>query len=53
MTQLHIREDDLSGGDIRARPAIALYRKYGFVACPAFADYVLDDFSQCLTLQLA
>jgi len=34
-------------------PAIALYRKYGFVACPAFADYVPDDFSQCLTLELA
>jgi len=33
-------------------PAIALYRKYGFVACPAFADYVVDEFSQCLTLAL-
>ena len=32
--------------------AIALYRKYGFVDCPAFADYVVDDFSQCLTLAL-
>jgi putative acetyltransferase len=30
--------------------AIALYRKYGFVDCPAFADYVPDGFSQCLTL---
>jgi putative acetyltransferase len=34
-------------------PAIALYRKYGFAPCPAFADYVPDDFSQCLTLALS
>ena len=33
-------------------PAIALYRKHGFVSCPAFADYVVDDFSQCFTLAL-
>ena len=33
-------------------PAIALYRKHGFVECPAFADYVSDGFSQCLTLVL-
>jgi len=33
-------------------PALALYRSHGFVNCPAFADYVLDDFSQCLTLEL-
>lgn len=32
--------------------AIALYRKYGFAECPAFADYVADDFSQCMTLRL-
>ena len=31
-------------------PAIGLYRKHGFVNCEAFADYVLDDFSQCMTL---
>jgi len=30
-------------------PALGLYRKHGFVDCEAFADYVLDDFSQCLT----
>lgn len=30
-------------------PAIALYRKYGFVECAAFADYVVDGFSQCMT----
>jgi putative acetyltransferase len=34
-------------------PAVALYRKYGFVECPAFADYVLDGFSQCMTLALS
>lgn len=33
-------------------PALGLYRKHGFVNCDAFADYVLDDFSQCLTLHL-
>ena len=33
-------------------PALGLYRKHGFVNCGPFADYVLDDFSQCLTLPL-
>ncbi|KHS43345.1 GNAT family N-acetyltransferase [Novosphingobium subterraneum] len=33
-------------------PALGLYRKHGFVNCEAFAEYVLDDFSQCLTLPL-
>lgn len=33
-------------------PALGLYRKHGFTSCEAFADYVLDDFSQCLTLRL-
>lgn len=33
-------------------PALGLYRKYGFTNCGPFADYVLDDFSQCLTLKL-
>lgn len=33
-------------------PAIALYRAHGLVPCGAFADYVVDDFSQCLTLAL-
>lgn len=33
-------------------PAVTLYRKYGFENCEAFADYVVDDFSQCLTLAL-
>lgn len=34
-------------------PALGLYRKHGFANCGPFADYVLDDFSQCLTLELA
>ncbi|KUR72403.1 acetyltransferase [Novosphingobium fuchskuhlense] len=33
-------------------PAVALYRKYGFEECAAFAEYVVDDFSQCLSLAL-
>lgn len=33
-------------------PALRLYRKHGFENCDAFADYVLDEFSQCLTLEL-
>ena len=33
-------------------PAVALDRKYGFGECSAFADDVVDDFSQCLTLAL-
>ena len=32
--------------------ALALYRKRGFVNGPAFADYVLTDFNQCLHLKL-
>jgi putative acetyltransferase len=33
-------------------PAVALYRKYGFEECDAFAHYITDDFSQCLSLAL-
>lgn len=33
-------------------PAVTLYRKHGFENCEAFADYVVDEFSQCLTLAL-
>ncbi len=33
-------------------PAVALYRKYGFDECAAFADYVVDEFSWCLSLAL-
>lgn len=33
-------------------PALALYRRRGFTNGPAFADYVLTDFNQCLHLTL-
>jgi putative acetyltransferase len=33
-------------------PALALYRRRGFVNGPAFADYSLTDFNQCLHLAL-
>lgn len=33
-------------------PAQTLYRSHGFVECAPFADYVLDDFSMCMTLEL-
>jgi putative acetyltransferase len=32
--------------------AAGLYRKRGFVECEAFADYVVDEFSTCMTLAL-
>jgi putative acetyltransferase len=34
------------------RPAVALYRRHGFVNCPAFADYVSDPNSIFMTLAL-
>jgi putative acetyltransferase len=34
-------------------PALALYRRRGFVNGEAFADYRLTDFNQCLHLALA
>lgn len=33
-------------------PARRLYESHGFVECPPFADYVLDQFSICMTLEL-
>ncbi len=33
-------------------PAIALYRRYGFVSCPAFADYSLTEHNQYFVLGL-
>lgn len=30
-------------------PARRLYESHGFAECPPFADYVLDDFSICMT----
>jgi len=32
--------------------ARSLYASFGFVTCPPFADYNLDDFSTCMTLEL-
>lgn len=34
------------------QPAQNLYRAHGFAECPPFGDYVADDFSMCMTLQL-
>ncbi len=34
------------------RPAVALYRNYGFVECPPFADYAPDPNSIFMTLDL-
>lgn len=32
--------------------AVGLYRKHGFESCEAFGDYAVDEFSQCLGLEL-
>ncbi len=32
--------------------AAGLYRKHGFLECEAFEDYVIDDFSTCMTLTI-
>lgn len=29
-------------------PAVRLYQKHGFAECPAFGDYVSDEFSLCM-----
>lgn len=41
-----------TGTDPAFEPALALYRRRGFVNGPAFADYTLTDFNQCLHLAL-
>ena len=33
-------------------PARRLYEKHGFAECPAFGDYVSDDFSMCMDRSL-
>ena len=33
-------------------PTIKLYEKYGFSECPAFGDYVSDEFSLCMAKDL-
>lgn len=35
------------------KPAVALYKKHGFVECPPFGDYIVDPNSLFLTLDLA
>lgn len=34
------------------QPAHRLYQKHGFAVCPAFDDYVSDEFSLCMGLSL-
>ena len=34
------------------RPAQRLYEKHGFAECPAFGDYVSDEFSLCMEKHL-
>ena len=49
----HLRTLSLETGSGAAfEPALALYRRRGFVNGPAFANYVLTDFNQCLHLAL-
>ena len=33
-------------------PAQRLYAEHGFAPCDAYADYVLDDFSMCMGMDL-
>lgn len=35
------------------QPAAALYRKHGFAECAPFGDYVSDEFSLCMSRDLA
>jgi putative acetyltransferase len=58
----HIMAEALSRGYARLsletgrtepfEPAHRLYQGYGFEPCEAFADYVLDDFSICMSREL-
>jgi putative acetyltransferase len=41
-----------TGSSPEFQPAQSLYRAHGFAPCEAFADYVLDDFSMCMTKAL-
>ncbi len=41
-----------TGGTPEFEPAVALYRKHGFVECAPFGNYVSDDFSRCMDLSL-
>jgi putative acetyltransferase len=52
------REEGLSvlsletGSGLAFEPALALYRRRGFINGEAFGDYTLTDFNQCLHLAL-
>jgi putative acetyltransferase len=37
-----------TGGADEFLPAVKLYEKYRFSECPAFGDYVSDEFSVCM-----
>jgi putative acetyltransferase len=41
-----------TGSSAYFQPAVALYRKHGFVECAPFADYVLDPNSVFMSLDL-
>jgi putative acetyltransferase len=42
----------LEGSSDYFRPAVALYRRHGFIECPPFANYVPDPNSIFMTLDL-
>ena len=47
------RRVSLETGTVDAfAPARALYARFGFQACPPFAQYRVDPFSVCMTLEL-
>ena len=41
-----------TGNNEAFAPARSLYRRFGFVPCPPFGDYVDDGFSICMTREL-
>ncbi len=41
-----------TGRPAEFQPAVKLYEKYGFAECPAFGDYVSDEFSLCMDRML-
>ena len=41
-----------TGGTKEFLPAQRLYEKHGFAECDAFGDYVSDEFSMCMAMEL-
>ena len=41
-----------TGGTKEFVPAVRLYEKHGFAECPAFGDYISDEFSVCMEKHL-